>query len=115
MSQDTPDAFHVISPNKVKVPGGGQCANCLMRMDGASAVDTKEKIMPKPGDGCVCSFCGALLVYDEKLTTHLMTEDELAAHSPEQQATLKGHSQIFKEAAKCRASMGKTFMVIKLS
>src|SRR5574337_1474091 len=112
MSQDFPDNYHIISENKVRVPGGCQCASCQTRMDGATSIKEGKRV-PRPGDGAVCCFCGALLVYEEKLTTHIMTEDELAAYAPDQQAALKEHSEMFKRLARVRAS-GDKITIVKL-
>lgn len=102
MSQDIPEDYDVLTENKVRVPGGGQCAACLMRMDGASAISTTEKIQPKPGDMAVCCFCGAILTYEEKLVTHVANEDEMSQLTPEQRKALEAHSDMFKEVAKYR-------------
>jgi hypothetical protein len=114
MSEDIPDNYHVISENKVQVPGGGQCPGCLARMDGATAIDVKKKIQPKPGDMGVCCFCGVLLTYEEKLTSHIATEDELASLPPEMRETLERHSSLFKEVAKRRAHKDTIGVIIKL-
>ena len=114
MSQDLPDNYHIISANKVKVPEGGQCAACLTRMDGASAIDTKERLQPKPGDMAVCCFCGALLTYEEKMVTHIATEDELALLDPRQRTALEEHSRMFKEVSKYRHLPSTVGVIIKL-
>jgi hypothetical protein len=56
---------------------GNTCPKCSKRIDGGTRVnDELTPPQPKPGDFSVCMLCGALLRYNAKLRSVLVTRAE---------------------------------------
>ena len=49
------------------------CPSCRRTLDGAAGIGGR---MPKPGDGSLCSYCGAENVFDRLLNLRPMTKKE---------------------------------------
>ena len=55
---------------------GNTCPRCGKLIDGSTCVDDEELPevpQPKPGDVSICTYCGAMCLFDEQLRSRLMT------------------------------------------
>lgn len=71
-----------MSPPETWEPGilkfqASKCLECGARMNAAGAPEHFGEL-PKPGELCVCSKCGAVMKFSDDLTPRGMTEEEMA-------------------------------------
>ncbi len=57
-----------------------RCPACLTTLSGAK--DPEGTATPKPGDGSVCVYCTAALIFNSDLTLRVMRPDEYEALPP---------------------------------
>ena len=56
---------------------GGLCPKCGATLDAASGISGARH--PKPGDMSICLYCAVVLVYEDAMTSRLMTAEEFMA------------------------------------
>ena len=70
-----------MKPDIIALPpvktGGNLCPKCGATLDAASGVS--GALHPKPGDMSICLYCAAALVYEDAMTSRLMTAEEFMA------------------------------------
>lgn len=71
------------------------CPSCGATLDGASAIDSHEKLTPKAGDLSVCFYCASILRYTAPDALEpLPPADLLALPEGEQAALIEAQYQV---------------------